>query len=293
MIPELELLLARASARLVPAIYEKRLRQWALRSGLQAPTFVLSFDCDTARDADAALRVQEYLHAHGMNAVYAVPGELLEAHWSDYQKLLGLGAKFINHGYRCHAAVSPETGKPYSTFTYRDVEPEVWQKDILLGHNLLTRLTGVPPRVFRTPHFGEFNRPDDLQKMYSFIASMGYRVSTSTKPVFGMVHGGVYDTGAQIIEVPLNGCLGKPAQLIDSWGFISAPDALGKKLLVDELHKYARLFEAGVPLLLNIYFDPADIVNEEDVLHALSFFSQSHCISVDSDDLLALSETIK
>lgn len=288
MMHQAQLLAFRALNRFVPQTYEKRLSNWARNVALPGPVLVLSFDCDTDRDAEAAVSVQKYLSKFGLTALYAVPGELLEAHWKDYSKLIELGARFVNHGYRRHADVNVETGKPFSTFTYCNVSDDVWMEDILLGHDVLTRLTGVAPKVFRTPHFGEFNKRKQLLKMYRLLTSLGYRVSSSTKPEFAMVNGSFYNCGEGLMELPLSGCLGKPSQLIDSWGFLSAPDALGKDVLIKELERYVSLFETGKPIVLNLYFDPADIVNELDVLAVLSCFSPDSCRALDDEPLLSL-----
>lgn len=253
---------------------------------------LLSFDCDTSRDAEASLHLQKYLLQYKIHAAFAVPGELLEANWSEYQKLLDLGARFVNHGYRRHAEVDDKTGKPFSTFTYRDVEEDVWKQDILLGHELLKKFTGEEPKVFRTPHFGEFNNVSQLEKLYQYLIALGYRVSSSTLPVFGAINGGAYYVDPSLVELPLNGCLSKPTQLIDSWGFLSAPDAFGREKLIEELGEYARLFEQNVPLLLNLYFDPADIVNDAEILNILSKLSVGRSLGWDHREILSLTQKV-
>ncbi|BDW97439.1 hypothetical protein MACH10_31240 [Thalassospira tepidiphila] len=292
MTDNFDLLLARIKGRIFPGTYKKKLIEWARRVHLKSPTLLISFDCDTSRDAKASLHVQRYLHQHGIIASFAVPGELLEANWSDYKKLLEIGAKFVNHGYRRHADVDDKTGKPYSTFTYRDVEDDVWKNDILLGHRLLTKLTGQEPQVFRTPHFGEFNRPSQLEKLYQYLSTLGYVVSSSTTSIFGEINGGAYSVSHGLVELPLNGCLSKPTQLIDSWGFLSAPDALGREKLIYELRKYVQLFEQNVPVLLNLYFDPADIVDEKEVLDVLAQLSIGHCVDLDDQEVLSLAQRV-
>ena len=292
MTTKLDLLLAKVMCRVFPGNYEKKIVKWGRWARLKEPTLLLSFDCDTSRDAKASLHVQRYLHQYGISASFAVPGQLLEANWSEYRRLLDIGARFVNHGYRCHAEVDESTGKPYSTFTYRDVPEDVWREDILLGHELLTKLTGQEPKVFRTPHFGEFNNPSQLEKLYQYLSVLGYRVSSSTTPVFGAVNGGVYSVASGLLELPLNGCLSKPAQLIDSWGFLSAPDALGREMLIDELQKYVQLFDQNVPVLLNLYFDPADIVNEPEVLNVLSRLSVGRCAELEDQEILSLAQRL-
>jgi hypothetical protein len=290
MINRYNVLLSRIKFRIFPFAYKRKLIQWAQQVGLKRPTLLLSFDCDTSRDAEASLRVQRYLHEHGIAADFAVPGELLEANWIEYSKLLDLGARFVNHGYRRHAGVDGKTGKPFSTFTYRDVVEGVWKEDIRLGHELMAELTGEAPQVFRTPHFGEFNSLTQLERLHRYLHTLGYRVSSSTLPVLGALNGGIFSVAPGLVELPLNGCLNKPAQLIDSWGFLSAPDAVGREKLIQELGEYARLFEQNVPLLLNLYFDPADIADEPEVLEALSKLSVGRSLHLDDREILSLVE---
>ena len=288
MYSNFEYLSAKVLGRLVPVLYQKRLLSWAKRAGLEEPTLLLSFDCDTGRDADASLRVQRFLSEYGIAASFAVPGALLEEHWDSYKVLLDMGATFVNHGYKRHAEIDETSGKPYSTFTYRDVTDKEWAEDIKLGHAALTRLTGVAPKVFRTPHFGEFNQPAQLCGLYKVLADLGYEVSSSTIPVFGLMYGSAFRTEKGIVELPLNGCIGKPAQLIDSWGFLSAPDALGKDRLVAELSKYLALAGRGEPFVLSLYFDPADIADEPDILDLLARFAGIRSLRLDDEKLISL-----
>lgn len=267
-----QILLGKAALRILPNLYQRSSARWARQHLSVNAVFLLSFDCDTNRDAEASLKIQEYLHTAGIRAAYAVPGQLLEKHWNTYKELLSLGGYFINHGFLEHAAISTETGRPFSTFTYRDTEESVWQNDILQGHQTIQSLTGQTPVVFRTPHFGEFNTIEQLNKLYDFLLTLGYRVSTSTTPVMSFTNGSVYNCKHDLREIPLSGCLSRPSQLIDSWGFISAPDALGREKLLSELKKYLSLLSSGKRALVNIYFDPADIAEDQEILDLLIKF---------------------
>ncbi|MBO6806239.1 polysaccharide deacetylase family protein [Thalassospira sp.] len=272
MVGKAQINLGKLVLRLLPGLYLRRQLQWAQSHARSDQTFFLTFDCDTGRDAKAALKIQHRLHQAGMRAGYAIPGELLRDHWDDYQKLLTIGGYLINHGYREHAAIDSASGRLYSTFSYRDVDDEVWQQDIIDGHNTIAELTGNEPRIFRTPHFGEFNTPGQLKKLYRFLAKNGYRLSSSTTPVFGFLNGSVHTQPNGLIEFPLSGSLVKPTQLVDSWGYIAAPDALGRDALIAELERYLTHFSLGEIPFTNIYFDPADIVNDEEVLDLLVRF---------------------
>lgn len=271
MVSKTQIFLGKIALRLLPSLY---LRSQLKKSNTtSSQNFFLTFDCDTDRDAEAAINIQSRLNKVGMRAGYAIPGELLRNHWDEYQQLLSMGGYFINHGYRKHAEVDLSSGRVYSTFTYRDVDDAVWQQDILDGHHTILQLTGKSPSIFRTPHFGEFNSPTQLQKLYIFLAKLEYKASSSTTPIFGFLNGPIYKEKNGITELPLSGSLRKPTQLIDSWGFIAAPDALGREQLVAELGDYLSKFASGKKPMTNIYFDPADIAQDEELLDLLTNFA--------------------
>lgn len=272
MADAVRIILSKVALKLAPALYKRRAIAWAEKHLKNNASFLLSFDCDTSRDADASVKIQRQLHRAGIRAAYAIPGQLLEKHWDKYKELLSLGGYFINHGYREHAAVDPTTGKPYSTFTYRDIDKNTWQQDILAGHETIASLTGEPPIIFRTPHFGEFNNSNQLRQLYDFLSSLNYKISTSTTPAFSFSYGPIHKPHASITEIPLSGCLGRPTQLMDSWGFLSAPDAAGRQALLNELNDYKRELAAGKRFLVNIYFDPADIASDQEILDLLTSF---------------------
>lgn len=267
-----QIFLNKAALRLFPKLYLRKAVKWAKNHITNDAVFFLSFDCDTSRDATASLKIQKQLHTAGIRAAYAIPGQLLEKHWDSYKELLSLGGYFINHGYREHATIDPESGRPYSTFTYRHKADHIWQQDIIDGHNTIKALTGKAPTIFRTPHFGEFNNPEQLERLYDFLATLDYQISTSSTPVLGHILGPIHRQKNNIIEIPLSGCLSRPSQLIDSWGFISAPDSLGRERLIDELEKYLLILSSGSKLIINIYFDPADIAEDQEILDLLIKF---------------------
>ena len=277
MISATQIFLNKAALRLLPNLYRRKAIRWAKDHIADNAVFFLSFDCDTSRDASASLKIQRQLHSAGMNAAYAIPGQLLEKHWDSYKELISLGGYFINHGYREHAAIDPISGRPYSTFTYRDVEDHVWQQDIIDGHNTIKALTGKAPTIFRTPHFGEFDKPEQLERLYDFLTTLNYQISTSSTPILGHILGPIHRQKHSIIEIPLSGCLTRPAQLIDSWGFISAPDALGRQSLIDALKDYLSTLSLGSNLVMNIYFDPADISEDQEILDLLVKF-KPYCL---------------
>ena len=82
-----------------------------------------------------------------------------------------------------------------------------------------------------------------------------------------------YSAVATQIEVPelSGGCLDEPAQILDSWGLIAC-SAGGRERLIRQLGVYRDLMDDGVPIVLNMYLDPADIAGDEGIIAALGRF---------------------
>lgn len=259
--------------RLFPTLYVNMLQRQARSYGLDTPVFVLTFDCDTDRDAAVCLDLQTRLFKAGISAGYAVPGALLEDHWHSYKSLLDVGGYFINHGYRRHAETNPVSGKVYSTFGYATASDAEWQEDIILGHQALLALTGKAPDIFRTPHFGEFCGSQDLHNLYKLLKQYNYRISSSTVPAFSGAKGLCHRSQQGVYEIPLSGSLSRPAQLIDSWGYLGAPDARGKASLKKALDEWYVRMRSGEALFMNCYFDPADISGHDDIIDSLIRFA--------------------
>lgn len=243
----------------------------ARRAGLRKPCFILSFDCDTDADSAVVGAMHEQLRADGLSPMYAVAGEVLAAAADDYRAIARDGAVFLNHGHRRHAAVNPDTGDVHSTFFYGDVPTGEWQDDIRRGHDALIDILGQRPDGFRAPHFASFESPDELTILWRFLKELGYRYSSSTRPLFGLRHGPVFQRDG-IYEVPVSGCVHEPGQILDSWGLVRNGGG-GTQRLRDELDSYLRLMQTGEPMLLNIYLDPADVAGDTDVLAALARFA--------------------
>ncbi len=253
--------------RLRPGVYQSRMLAHAAAAGVTRPIFILSFDCDTDRDSAAVRPLHERLRRHGLRPAYAVAGEVLAASATLY-RALGDDSEFLNHGYRRHARFDPASGRKTSTFFYDPARPDIWEDDVRRGHAAVAEIVGREPRGFRTPHFGSFQTPAALDRLWRLLASLGYRFSSSTGPLFAAMYGPVFRRHG-VVEVPVGGCLDEPAQILDSWGLI-AGGAGGRERLVRQLGDYRKLMGDGVPIVLNMYLDPADIAGEEAVIAALA-----------------------
>ncbi len=260
-----------ACARMRPHRAAHRGTILARRAGMTAPLFILSFDCDTDADSAVAAELHERLRSGGLSPLYAVAGEVLEAGASAYRTIADEGGVFLNHGFRRHATLDEGTGAVTSNYFYGAVPTHEWQEDIRRGHKAVRDILGQTPEGFRTPHFASFEGPRDLAALWRFLTQLGYRYSSSTRPLFGLRFGPFFNRSG-IVEFPVSGCLSEPGQILDSWGLVRTRGRLTDRLR-DELGAYVALMRAGQPLLLNVYLDPADIADDDDIIELLNDFA--------------------
>lgn len=236
-------------------------RARARRAGFDRLYFILSFDCDTAKDIAAAEAVHGRLMAMGICPAYAVPGELLAEGAGVYRRIAATGAEFLNHGYRRHMYFDPESGMHKSCFFYDEEPLDAVEADIVGGDKAVTDIIGVKPRGFRTPHFGTFQTASELRYLHGLLQHLGYSFSTSTTPRFGLRYGPVFRRFG-LAEIPVSGQGARPFDLLDSWGCFAAPDrALGPGDYRREALCMAERL-AGGPGLLNYYADPSHVAGE-------------------------------
>lgn len=260
-----------AYGRMRPRQAAQRSIALARRAGLRKPCFVLSFDCDTDADSAVVGAMHTRLRAGGLSPLYAVAGEVLAAAADDYRAIARDGAVFLNHGFRRHAAIDAGSGNVVSTYFYGDVPAADWQSDIRRGDEAIADILDQRPDGFRTPHFASFEHPRDLAALWQFLSGLGYRYSSSTRPLFGLRYGPFFRR-AGIVEFPVSGCIDQPGQILDSWGLVRR-DGGDTLRLRESLQAYLPLMEAGQPMLLNIYLDPSDIAADDDVLAMLARFA--------------------
>ena len=260
-----------AYGRWQPRLAAKRGAALARKAGLRQPQFVLSFDCDTDADSVVVAAMHARLRSGGLSPMYAVAGEVMAAAADDYRAVAKDGAVFLNHGFRRHAALDPGSGALTSTYFYGAVSAAEWRDDIRRGDEAIRDILDQRPDSFRTPHFASFENPRDLAALWQFLSEIGYRYSSSTRPLFGLRHGPFF-TREGIVEFPVSGCLSEPGQILDSWGLVRSGDGTSRRLLA-ELHAYLAMMETGQPGLLNVYLDPADVAADDDVLDMLARFA--------------------
>jgi len=251
----------RIIGRIKPELLFYNYSRLAKRQGFKCSYFILSFDCDTERDIEVVESVRAQLGEIGIMPVYAVPGQLLERGKDVYCRISESGAEFINHGYCQHAHYNPEKNTYESSFFYHQLSREMILEDIQRGHETHLSILGKKPAGFRVPHFGTFQRKDQLAFLHDTLKKMDYKYSTSTVPLYGFLHGPVSERRNGIYEIPLSGCFDMPLSMLDSWGFRYAPDRrMGENDYIRQLTKLAQYFQReGNYGLINCYVDPSQV----------------------------------
>jgi len=254
---------------LFPDRYWRSFDARARAAGIDRLYLVLSFDCDTVKDAEVVLGVDARLRDMGAAPVYAVPGEVLTGARGTYSELARRGAEFLNHGHVLHTLWHPSTGRYESCFFYNELTEGELLCDIEAGHRAIRQTLGLEATGFRAPHFGCLGL-DQLCLMHRVLGGLGYQFSTSTVPEYAFSHGCIFsDFG--LPEMPVSGWWRQPFNIQDSWGYMAAPGAgLGGAGYLDHARETARqLGRRGYAGVLNYYADPSQVYDKEEFFEAV------------------------
>lgn len=240
----------------------RRYASLAKRAGLQRLYFILSLDCDTVDDIAVVSEVHARLLDLGVKPVYAVPGELLRKGEKIYRGLMESGGEFLNHGYTEHMYFHQRQGVYESCFFYDRLPREQVRQDIRAGDACLREVLGVIPQGFRAPHFGTFQKPEQLRFLHGVLGELGYRFSTSTMPFYAFRYGPVFSRFG-VREIPVSGRESSPLNIMDSWTFFAARGhglSPGDYLQEGEAIAKRSRHQVG---LLNYYVDPSHVHKQE------------------------------
>ena len=273
--------------RLSPMLLFRRYAALARSAGVAHLYFILSFDCDTEADTRVVWDMHRIVTDLGVKPTYAVPSELLRKGESVYRRIVATGARFMNHGYKCHTHVDESSGRYTSCFFYDELAEAVVREDIVRGHEFLSSFLGRRSLGFRTPHFGTFQTERQLSFLYGILAELGCSYSSSTTPLFGFRHGPVFSRSG-IFEIPVSGMASRPLGILDSWGsFVNTPSSLMPgAYLVESRGIVERMSEAGCGVI-NLYVDPSHVHGESSFVDALNLFV-AHAIPIDYEEFLEL-----
>lgn len=257
-------------ARRSPEVLFARQSDRARSAGLDRVYFILSFDCDTARDAQVAEVLHRRMLEMGVQPVYAVPGELLLAGEHVYRGIAATGGEFINHGGRSHAAVDPGTGDVVSTLFYDTLAKSAVVEDIEAGHRLIRDVLDLEAVGFRTPHLATFQRPAQLRFLHQTLQRLRYRFSTSTMPFWSYRHGPKFSKFG-LVEFPVSGMVSAPMQALDTWTCFAEPN---RKLTPEdyrcEVERLGCELARGGAGIVNLYGDPSHIHDSQHFFAAVT-----------------------
>lgn len=214
-----------------------------------------------------------------------------------YRAILRQGGRFINHGGRPHTARS---GALYRAVTfYCDMNPKDVEQDIRDGHCIVGEVLGIAPRGFRAPHFGCYQKPEQLTRIHAVARELGYDYCSTTLPAYGLERGGLVDAGG-MLELPVSGSLHDPVTPLDSWNYLrnhEQPELTNYVLKPDYrdlLLETADFFLArGLPGVLNYYVDPAHVASSGVFLEALGGLAARGVAVLDLDGLADLALELK
>ena len=266
---------------LSPGFFRKRYLNKSKKFGVNGKYFILSFDCDTEKDIEVVGEVHQRLADLNITPSYAVPGELLKKGASEYEKLKNNGAEFINHGYLSHTSYIESSNSYLSTLFYDKLNKDEVEEDIINGHNNFFDIFGEYPLGFRTPHFGTYQKSEQLNFLYGVLKKLNYSFSSSTTPVTGMWSGAIKKTSQGIFELPVSGSYDYPARILDSWGFRFSPTRkLNENDYKEQFKKMMMFFnDPNTTGIFNIYADPSQVYDWDIFFECISMTSNLTNIS--------------
>jgi len=261
----------------------------ARRMGLTRPYLFLSFDCDTDWDAEVVEEVHNLLELHGIKATYAVPGAQLLKSPEPYQRLASRGAEFMNHGALPH---TEWRGDQWVGITFYDsMSPVKVEDDIRRGHAIVQEVIGQPPKGFRAPHFGCFQKPHQLELVHRLAEDLGYDYCSTTLPSFGLSKGPVVAIpNRRVVEISCFGSLRNPETILDSWTYLADRKqyALGEmyeKLMVETVEAFTK---QKLPVVFTWYADPCHVINQLTFMRSMKHLAKAGVVSVAGAELISM-----
>ena len=239
------------------------------KKNLKNSIFFLSFDFETQKDIEVIDNLTAKLAKLKIVPYYAVPGELIDKNSKIFRRI-SKKSIIMNHGYKVHTEFEEKFKRNFSTLSYLNLSYDEIKIDIERAHKSILKICDQIPRIFRTPHFGEYSENRKNHLIYSILKDLDYFYSSSTTPIYSIIHSPLF-TQNNIIEMPSSAYIDKPLQIIDSWSMIDK--SIDFNFLFNQLNKMYLLMES-TNILFNIYFDPSDIINSDNFFNELSKFNK-------------------
>lgn len=233
----------------------------------------LSFDCDYSTDTAAIPRLLDLLAGAPFKTAFACVGVLIEQTPAVYREIVAAGHEIVNHTY---AHPDNREFNPDRTFTALSADEQ--EAEIRRCHDVCVALLDSTPVGFRIPHFARQFDP----RIYGELHRLGYRYSSSILSSRAPGYGIPFRADEGIVEFPISVCPGHPLDsCFDTSHLFRNPNTRWAHTEAQFLALFD--FMLGVAArhgtYINLYFDPADIVQVGAFRRALDLLAER------SDDL--------
>lgn len=237
---------------------------------------MLSLDCDTYNDSYALKQINQVLDSYDIKVSIAATAKLVEKNVCLYDNFLSSGHELVNHGYSLHSGVD-EAGRTYSTFFYNDVDWKFIQDEIEQAQRTYYNLFGFYPVGFRAPHFGVFQGQNEVLKLYEILKSTGFDYSSSVM-VYNMLKNSWNFFSNDVIEIPVTNRVELPYSVIDSYSLVYNKGYNKRKNKFYNALKHAVdiACNAEHDMFINIYFDPSQMVDNEELKLSINYMVQKY-----------------
>lgn len=252
------------------------------------PTVVLSFDCDFPIDVEALPALCDALSARDLRGSFAVVGQWVDRYPEQHHAISDGGHELINHSHTHpnlrNTSYDFAASEEFTERMFGDLSRAEQLDELVQCHEAVRLHLGVEMAGCRLPHFGNL-APETA---YGLMREVGYRFSSSLLAVLSPTLGAPYVAVKGITEIPVAGCPEHPFTVFDTWhslvknGGRHAADGEFLQLALGALDSCQR--HGG---LLNLYFDPKDVVDHPDFPHFLDALVEAPVRVVSYETLLA------
>jgi hypothetical protein len=170
----------------------------------------------------------------------------------------------MNHGYLDHVnQISHDRFE--NSLLYSRLTPDEIRQDFTSAHFYFKRKFDYQPKIWRTPHFGEFRNRKQLRLIHSICSDYDYIASSSTTGFESFLNNSLYSR-QNVFEIPLSGYGSAGFGVLDSWSFrkhTESIQSINTELFFEQFYLLQAHY-SGVNSVFHFYLDPRHIVDSDD-----------------------------
>lgn len=235
----------------------------------------LSFDVDCLCDSTAIPELCNLLDQKSISCNWAIIGKLLEENPDDYKPIMERKDEIINHGYSPHNSINSK-GVYYASLFYHKMSFSEIEKEVRANQEAIHKHLGLSPIGFRTPHFGTFQKKEQLWQLYKILNENRILYSSSVHSLVQNVYD-LQNNPHNIAEIPFSTRAGSTMSIFDSWEYLAAPNR--RRTPQQFFPHFKRIInyalESKNPILLNFYFDPSHVVKNDGFKQCLNLIEEN------------------